>query len=178
MVGGDSGEGNVVSQNTSVFFRLFRLIRLCRISRLCRALPELMTMVKGMLVATRAVSSAMMVLVLLVYVFAIIMNSLNKKEELLLIYFGDMRSSMMTLLLQGVFLDNISVVATLLLDTGSHVSLVAFGFFVLLTATTVMNMLIGVLCEVVCEVAKAEQEEGARRQLKSTLLVELQRHDT
>jgi len=65
---------------------------------------------------------------------------------------------MMTLLLRGTFLDEI----TELLDDMREESVwmvLLFLCFVLLAAQTVMNMLIGVLCEVVSIVAATEKEE-------------------
>merc|ERR1719478_2088197 len=48
-----------------------------------------------------------------------------------------------------------------------------FMSFVLLSAMTVMNMLIGVLCEVVSDVAATEREEQAIFMLKGSLLLML-----
>merc|ERR550514_1293988 len=48
-----------------------------------------------------------------------------------------------------------------------------FMGFVLLSAMTVMNMLIGVLCEVISEVAQAEREEAAISMVKRNLLTVL-----
>ena len=53
---------------------MVRLLRLARMTRLLRALPELVTLIKGMIVATRAVGCCMLLLVLLIYVFAIVMH--------------------------------------------------------------------------------------------------------
>merc|ERR1719331_1679460 len=49
--------------------------------------------------------------------------------------------------------------------------------FILASALTVMNMLIGVLCEVVSAVASAEKEDGAIRIVKDRLLVLLKELD-
>jgi hypothetical protein len=161
----------------SALFRLFRLLRLARISRLMRSMPELVTMLKGMMVATRAVGSAILMLVLLVYVFAIVLYTLNKDRDELDGLFDNIRVSMQTLLTQGVLLDDVTGVVRALASAEATMSLIVFVIFVGLTATTVMNMLIGVLCEVVCEVANAEKEEFARAQIKASLQVMLISHD-
>merc|ERR1719424_1573440 len=54
-------------------FRMLRLMRLARMVRMMRALPELVTMVKGMMVATRAVASSLLLLMLMTYIFAVVM---------------------------------------------------------------------------------------------------------
>jgi len=56
--------------------KMLRLLRLARMARLMRSLPELMAMIKGVKQASRAVGSALLLLVILVYVFAIIMFTL------------------------------------------------------------------------------------------------------
>ena len=48
--------------------RLLRLLRLSRLVRLLREMPELLTLINGMKVAARAVSSALLLIVLLNYV--------------------------------------------------------------------------------------------------------------
>ena len=51
--------------------KLLRLLRLLRLSRLLRAFPELMVMIQGMLVAIRAVGSAMLLLVVALLVLPV-----------------------------------------------------------------------------------------------------------
>merc|ERR1719468_813001 len=62
-------------------------------------------------------------------------------------------------------------------STCSWLSLIIFMLFILLSALTVMNMLIGVLCEVVSSVANAEKDEAAIKLMKESILVELKRFD-
>merc|ERR1719424_591746 len=63
-------DGGVLSKFSAL--RLLRLLRLTRMARLMREVPELLTLVKGMISATKAVSFILMFLVLCMYVFAII----------------------------------------------------------------------------------------------------------
>lgn len=135
-----------------------------------RALPELVTMVKGMAIACRAVLSVLLMLVLLVYVFSIVMHSFLKENGQLSMYWSTISESMWTLLLNCVFLDALSDRVRELVDENEIVALCVLLLFVLISSITVMNMLIGVLCEVVCQVASAEKELTARNQVKSTLL--------
>jgi voltage-gated sodium channel len=156
--------------------RMLRLLRLTRMSRLMQMIPELVTMVKGMIAAIRAVHAALLILSLLVYVFAIIMNSLvgaeeGKAGEL----FSTVRGSMVTLLVQGVLLDDISGLTRTLIEVANVAALGTLSIFVLLSALTVMNMLIGVLCQVVLDVSADEKETRIKAQMQRTLLVML--HD-
>eukprot|EP00929_Paragymnodinium_shiwhaense_P070484 TRINITY_DN35691_c0_g1_i1.p1 TRINITY_DN35691_c0_g1~~TRINITY_DN35691_c0_g1_i1.p1 ORF type:complete len:667 (-),score=154.21 TRINITY_DN35691_c0_g1_i1:160-2160(-) len=161
--------------------KLLRLLRLARMARLMRAFPELMAMIKGLKVASRAVSSALMMLVLLVYVFAIIMYMLlsdvpdvdDEHHNLIRIRFESVMMVMWTLIVDATFLDGIGVCSRAILETKNYLAFVVLLIFVLGSAMTVMNMLIGVLCEVVTAVAEAEKEDAAIRLVKETVLVML-----
>jgi hypothetical protein len=54
------------------FLRLLRLGRLTRMVRVLRAVPELVTMVKGMFAALRSVWSTLILLVIALYVFGLV----------------------------------------------------------------------------------------------------------
>jgi len=139
-----------------------------------KLIPELVTMVKGMIAAIRAVHAALIILILLVYVFAILMNTLMGADSE---YFPTVRAAMVTLLVQGVLLDDISGLTRSLIALGSAAALFCLAMFVLLSALTVMNMLIGVLCQVVLDVSAEEKENIVKAQMQSTLLVMLQNLD-
>merc|ERR1712048_543574 len=77
-------------------------------------------------------------------------------------------------------LDSTGTYLTFLLDEdsfGAYMALTFFIIFILLAAMTVMNMLIGVLCEVVAGVAEAEKEDAAQSLMKQTVLLELKKFD-
>jgi len=158
--------------------RMFRLLRLTRISRLMKMFPELVTMVKAMISAIRAVHAALLILILLVYIFAIVMNVIIGEEPEVVDYFASVRDSMVTLVLSGVFLDDISGLARMIITVGNVPSCVCLVVFVLLSALTVMNMLIGVLCEVVLDVSAEEKEKRVKDKMQKTLLVMLQKLDS
>lgn len=157
--------------------RLLRLLRLTRISKLMTLVPELVTMVKGMIAAIRAVHAALLILILLVYVFAIMMNALVGEEVDVHAFFGSVRGSMVTLILQAVLLDDISGLTRALIAIESVPGIICLSLFVLLSALTVMNMLIGVLCQVVIDVSADEKEHNAKAKMSSTLFVMLQNLD-
>merc|ERR1719223_941273 len=121
MVGG--GTSGILAKFSAL--RLLRLLRLTRMARLMREVPELLTLVKGMVFATRAVSFILMFLVMCMYVFAIVFtaqlgdpdapehkyetpyydsDSDPTAQEL----FASIGSSMMTLFTRGVLGDNLA----------------------------------------------------------------------
>eukprot|EP00747_Dinoflagellata_sp_TGD_P219202 gnl/TRDRNA2_/TRDRNA2_91353_c0_seq2.p1 gnl/TRDRNA2_/TRDRNA2_91353_c0~~gnl/TRDRNA2_/TRDRNA2_91353_c0_seq2.p1 ORF type:complete len:671 (+),score=144.58 gnl/TRDRNA2_/TRDRNA2_91353_c0_seq2:108-2120(+) len=152
--------------------KMLRLLRLARMARLMRGFPELVAMIKGVKVASRAVGSALLMLVFLLYIFAIIMHMLLKEEqeEYLHERFDRLAIVMWTLLIDGTFLDNIGILSRALIATDHYIALLVLVVFVLGSALTVMNMLIGVLCEVVSAVAASEKEDNAIRLVKDNLL--------
>jgi len=140
--------------------RLLRLTRVARLARLLRAVPELMILIKGMVAATRSVFFTLVLLVSAIYVFAIAFVQLSEGSDVGVKYFKTTPDAMFTLLLRGTYLDEVTEFVTdLKLHEQYWLLIGLFLLFVLLAAQTLMNMLIGVLCEVVSVVAAAEKEE-------------------
>jgi len=108
--------------------------------------------------AMRSVFFTLCLLVIIMYIFAIAFTQLTAETEVGDRFFKDVPNSMFTLLMYGTLLDDIG---NLMKDVGRESLVIAglFLVFVLLAALTVMNMLIGVLCEVVSVVAAIEKEE-------------------
>jgi hypothetical protein len=168
--------------------RLLRLLRLTRMARLMRSVPELVTMTKGLAMASRAVLSSLLMVLMLIYTFAIILHVFMKEEddvnaelnEALSRSFKSVPRCMWTLLVDGTFMDNAGLVLTRLLFDGRFKLLLATFFFlafILLSAMTVMNMLIGVICEVVSAVAQGEKDAAAVALVKESILMDLKKFD-
>lgn len=142
----------------SSLLRLFRLLRLSRLARMLRSMPELMIMIKGIVAAFRSVFLAVVLLVLLMYIFAIMFRQLTNGTEVGDVFFSSMGQTMYVLLMSGTFLEDLYDVMNQL-GAASFAYAAIFLLFILLSALTVMNMLIGILCEVVAAVAKVEKEQ-------------------
>ncbi|CAJ1418476.1 unnamed protein product [Effrenium voratum] len=138
--------------------RLLRLFRMTRVVRVLKAVPELMILLKGMLAAMRSVLVTLGLLMIVTYVYAIAFTALSKEYQFAQTYFRDVPASMFTCIVRGALLDEVSA---LLDDVGRESGAVVALFlsYVLIAAVTVMNLLIGVLCEVVGLVATVEREE-------------------
>jgi len=154
--------------------RLARLTRMVRMARLLRAMPELMILIKGIAAATRSVFFTLCLLCLLLYIFGIAFTQLTEKSEVGDFYFPNVPASMYTLLMCGTLMDNIGEPLKQLGDL-SFFFAALYLLFVLLATITVMNMLIGVLCEVVSTVAAVERETlnvtFVRSRLRKVLLL-------
>jgi hypothetical protein len=128
-----------------------------------RALPELVTLIKGMIKATRSVGSTLLLLIIVLYVFSIIF--LAQLGDELPHLFGTIFLCMFTLFLSGTLLDNITAVSLEIIQKpdGTYHNLTMMFFlllYILISSFTILNMLIGVLCEVVKIVAKEEGEKA------------------
>lgn len=161
-----SGSSSVAQALQSV-----RLLRLVRMVRILHALPELATLVKAIFVAMRAVCAALFLQLMFIYVWAIALHELLKDDADLFDNWGTLSRCMMTLIANGMLGDNIGEV----MRGMSHhaLALILFSGFVLLSTITLTNMLIGLLCGVVTDVANAEKEYEALSKLKSHILVAL-----
>jgi len=95
--------------------------------------------------------------VLATYVFAIAMTQLSIGTEFRETYFQGVALSMYTLFIHGTFLDSLSGFVDAVREE-STVCLATLTVFAVLSALTLLNMLIGVLCEVVSAIASTEKE--------------------
>mmetsp|Transcript_29049 Transcript_29049/g.69177 ORF Transcript_29049/g.69177 Transcript_29049/m.69177 type:complete len:745 (-) Transcript_29049:80-2314(-) len=157
--------------------RLLRLTRLGRIARLLRAVPEVVTLLKGIAAAIRSVFFTLLLLLVLLFVFGVVFKTQAKEdfpqlEEL----FPNVPATMWVLLLSGTFLDSPSVALNEVGATSGWL-VALFLVFIFLSHMMVLNMLIGILCDVVHQVALNEKEEAAVAYLKNTLLEILECHD-
>eukprot|EP00931_Biecheleriopsis_adriatica_P109244 TRINITY_DN8351_c0_g1_i3.p1 TRINITY_DN8351_c0_g1~~TRINITY_DN8351_c0_g1_i3.p1 ORF type:complete len:862 (-),score=182.75 TRINITY_DN8351_c0_g1_i3:160-2745(-) len=172
-----SFEGNVT--NRIYVLRLFRLLRLTRIARLLRAFPEVMMLLKGMFHALRGVLTTLSLLFVLLFIFGIIFRvGAKESEEVEEKHFKSVMWAMWSLLMYATFLDG---PAAVFLDIYSGIGWaygMVFLLFIAISALLVLNMLIGILCEVVADVTKQEKEEKEIQFLKQHLLDILECYDS
>ncbi|CAE8689493.1 unnamed protein product [Polarella glacialis] len=161
--------GSSGNMGPSAVLRLFRLLRLSRLMRMLRSLPELMILVKGMVTAMKSVMYVLGLLIIITYVFAIALTQLTQGLVVHDLYFENVLISMYSLLIYATFLDNLADFCDAIREESLPCLFIVF-IFVGLAAMTVMNMLIGVLCEVVSSVAETENEE----RLTTTVIAKMQ----
>lgn len=146
---------------------LLRLLRLLRISRIFRMVPELGMMVKSMAAAARSVSSTLVLQVGIMYVFAIIFTQWAKAHDdpcfektedgqcMATVFFGSIWKSLVTLMQILVFDDTFAVIRPVLHD--SWFIGVLLMLFIVIASWTVLNMLIGIICEIVSTTTSDEK---------------------
>eukprot|EP00440_Ansanella_granifera_P053151 gb/GFBE01057624.1/.p1 GENE.gb/GFBE01057624.1/~~gb/GFBE01057624.1/.p1 ORF type:complete len:750 (+),score=131.05 gb/GFBE01057624.1/:1-2250(+) len=153
------GSGSLLTDNFSILRvgRFLRVLRTARMARLVRMMPELMILVKGMLIAGRSVFFTLLLLAIVMYMFAIAFIQLAQGTGLEDGMFQSMGSAMTVLLLEGILPDQGPWVKSVS-QHGVVFTIMAL-FFILVGSLTVMNMLLGVLVEVVKTVSVAEREQ-------------------
>lgn len=160
---GATGE-NPLGKETSVL-RLIRLLRLSRLVRMFRSMPELMVLIRGMVAAMKSVLYVMGLLVLLTYVFAIALTQLSDNTYSGTHYFPTVPMAMLSLTTYATLQDNLTQFCDdIRSDSAFNLFLVLI--FLALGFLTVLNMLVGVLCEVVDEVAQKEKAERQTQMIK------------
>jgi len=149
--------------------RLMRLSRLFRMVRLLRMVPELLILVKAIAAAMRSVGFTLLLLVIVLYIFGIGFTQLLRGSDLGKSNFPGVLISMQSLFLHGTLLDSISELVAEFIDQEQFLALVLLYAFLILSAITITNMLIGVICEVITAVAAAEKEAIQITWVKETL---------
>jgi len=159
-VSGSPREGTT----TNTFLRLVKLLRLSRIARvarLLRASPEVLIMLKGMLAALKSVLFTMLLILTIIYVFGIILKEVAEGTAAGAKYFSSVGMAMYSLTIHATLLDGPSSVLDALAE--DYFAMVVFFLVIFLSALLMLNLLIGILCEVVSTVSAVEKENLERR---------------
>lgn len=169
-----SGSQNMADIPGFQLLRMVRMLRIVRVTRLVRAMPELLILIKGITLAARSVFFTFCLLAVIIYIFAVAFRQLTAESDdpVVELYFRSVPYTMKALFVYAIipdmapFLDNIGAM---------HIALGLLAmFFVILSTITVMNMLIGVLVEVVTVVSAVEKEGLKVTFVKQQLLKMLQ----
>merc|ERR1711957_1007585 len=107
---------------------------------------------------------------------------LNKdtEDEVIKSSFGRLTRAAWTLLLDGVFMDNTGDILVSLRDHGtasSAASMILFFVFIVMSAVTVMNMIVGILIQVISDEERRRHNEGDVNLTKTSILAELNKFD-
>ena len=159
----DGGGGNIVG-GTSVLrvARVLRVLRTARMARLVRFMPELMILIKGMMVACRSVFFTLILLLLITYVFSVAFMQFSRgtllaDPEYEFAFFDSMGRTISSLILYCIFPDQEFFYTEVAKQSWEMAILVVV--FIFLGSLTVMNMLLGVLVEAIKTVSEIEREQ-------------------
>lgn len=164
--------------------RIFRIARIARMARVMRAFPQFVVIVHGLMAACKAVMWTAVLSVVITYTWAIIFTSFYHQGKLtdedleamdprdpnrVMLYFGSMGKSMSTLLVRGTFLDDVTACTNAIRNRGEIWMLLAFLMYVVLNSFTIMNMLIGILVEVVGNTSKGQRAKVFQDSVRSAI---------
>lgn len=170
--------------------RLLRLLRITRMGKLMRYFPDLQVILRGMLAAVRSVGCTAILLVLMLYVFSIIFTSVfhqgyyaddqlddicgdgsdESPQACAYIIFGSLGKSMRHLFIMGTILDDITKCMNTIRGTSEWLSmLLVFIAFVIISSFTMLNMLIGILCEVVQATSEGERLKSTANRIREAI---------
>jgi len=142
--------------------RLLRLTKIARVARLLRSVPEIIILLKGMMRSLRSVCTTLFLMMIIVYAFAIAFRQLSAGTESEQVYFTSVPQAVHTLFLDAVLMAEPSALVGVIKEEEGETGIVlcvTFYIFVLVCTLTILNMLIGVLVDVIKKVADAEHEE-------------------
>lgn len=175
-IAGDSTGDELAGLSVLRIARVLRLFRLARVARLMRLVPEVMTLMKGITAAMKSVFFTLVLLFCLIYIFSVFFVNQAWDNEVLDSYFPTVGEAMWNLLVHGVFLDMVADVLNDVSDESYAIALV-YVLFIAASSFTVMNLLIGILCDVVHRVTVEEKDQSDVNYLRGSLLDLLELHD-
>jgi len=150
---------NIMSSLITVrVLKILRLARVARLAKLMRTVPELLILVRGVTAAFRSVMVTFLLLFAIVYVFALLFTQMTQGTPLHDRLFSSMTHSMASLALRATVPD---LIETFEEDLGpeNYLFSVLFVFFILICSITLMNLLVGLLVEIVNLTAIYEKEQ-------------------
>eukprot|EP00929_Paragymnodinium_shiwhaense_P003056 TRINITY_DN10345_c0_g1_i1.p1 TRINITY_DN10345_c0_g1~~TRINITY_DN10345_c0_g1_i1.p1 ORF type:complete len:634 (+),score=116.42 TRINITY_DN10345_c0_g1_i1:66-1967(+) len=167
IVGGSSDS----ALGSASVLRLLRLLRVTRMAKAMRAMPELMIMIKGILTGLRSVAASLILLGSFTYLFAILFRQLAA-DTTAGEHFATVPESAYALFVQSCLPDNGDFMNMLFFEHWYLGCL--FVFFMGIASMTIMNMLIGVMCEVMRVVSDDKQNQLLREKMIHVLRRKLQ----
>lgn len=147
--------------------RMSKMARMARMVRLVRAFPELVVLLKGITTAIRSVMTFFVLWLIMIYIYAVIFKQLTLDQDIGTMYFETIPIGMNTLMLRGIF----PAFAEIMDDIANQYPVVwpILLSFILLASLTMMNMLIGVLVNVVAVLGAVEKESALVKHVASAL---------
>lgn len=157
--GGHVKGGGPTARRSQVLrvFRILRLTRIARVSRIFRFVPELMVLLRGMIMALRSAIVVLLLQALIVYIYAIVFKLLLDDSDIGPGKFESVPQAMFFLLTQLIVGFDADFFASIL-GVGSFYYVI-FMSYVFVASLTMMNMLVGIICQVMSTVSDLENEE-------------------
>jgi len=160
---------------TMRMLKLFRLMRAARVGRLLRMMPEVLIIMRSMMITLRTMIFIVIVFMIITYMFALVMIPLGKGTDIQSTYFGSVPEAMYSLTLGAVFPDMAEMATILGVDSPACAAM--FLLFVVIATIMLLNMFIGLLVEVVSVVGAVEREQAQVDEVAAQLMKIVQQAD-
>lgn len=158
-----------VNETETVYMRVLKITRLFRLIRFVRLIPDLVILFRAIVAATRSVVTSLVPMVSIIYCFGVIMTEwCNAPTEDRLPtfgqYFDSVGQSMLTMWQIAVFDDSFSIIRPVMHDSpGWGLLLIVFMF---LASFMILNVLVGVIREVVYTTTNSYRERFLQNELE------------
>eukprot|EP00928_Gymnodinium_smaydae_P036619 TRINITY_DN25566_c0_g1_i3.p1 TRINITY_DN25566_c0_g1~~TRINITY_DN25566_c0_g1_i3.p1 ORF type:complete len:569 (-),score=130.29 TRINITY_DN25566_c0_g1_i3:15-1721(-) len=162
---GIKGAGGLMNASVLRIFRIFRLTRVVRMGRLIHLWPELFILASAVAQAMRSVVATILLLCIVIYIFALVFVVLLSGTPVGRASFPNVPAAAMLLLLNVICGFDKDVITGL--QEHGVVCFLLFLLYFMLGQLTMMNMLIGVVCEVVSVEAQREKEVTELKTIKA-----------
>eukprot|EP00434_Breviolum_minutum_P003188 symbB.v1.2.002806.t1/scaffold91.1/size338584/11 len=142
VIEGIAGTGAGFGRSASVLrvLKVLRVLRTARIVRVARYMPELMILIKGLLVAARSVFFTLVLLLLITYIFSITFTQLSQDTPLHAELFPMVPTAVLTLVLQCVMPDQEGFFRQVAAESPFMGAMVVV--FIMVGSLIIMNMLV------------------------------------
>lgn len=175
--GSAGGTSNMGSASVLKLAKMLRIIRMLRVARLLRSCPEFFILMKAISSAARATFFTCAFLFTILYVYGIAFTLSFRETDVGEELFPSVSVSMQTLFFQVTLGDGVTDVTAAVIEE-SVAGMIMLGSVILVTTITLMNTLIGVLCEAICAVAEKERMSIQVAIVEATLRAILEEGDT
>jgi len=157
----ETGMGGLLKSALSL--RVLRIVRVLRVLRASRSMPVLLTFIDGMVKGVKAVATSMVLLIGVIYIFAILFTQLLGDTPPFQSSFGTVLTSMHFLFLTALCsIDKNFIIQ--MLDAGWMCWLI-WLFFILVANLTIMRMLTGVILSLVQDVNGQNKDHGRKLEM-------------
>merc|ERR1711924_249204 len=137
--------GEVASGNSFAALRVIRLAKVIRIARIFGASSDAGPFFKGLLSGMKTAAFIWGLLLAMLYVFGVLLR-LNASQPIKEVYFYNVLGAMVTLITQGVMLDEISGIVLDMINNRDGGSFALFSAFVFFAHFNLLSMLVGAFC--------------------------------
>lgn len=160
---------------SSLSLRVLRIVRVLRVLRASRSMPVLLTFIEGMLKGVKAVATSLVLLIGVIYIFAILFTQLLGGSPPFQSTFGTVLTSMHFLFLTALCSIDKNFIIQML--NAGWMCWIIWLLFILVANLTIMRMLTGVILSLVQEVNGKNKDTNRKNDMLQTVCLMIDSND-